>query len=300
MMKDSSILRLARKSNSGLTELGGVLGVAHCTPAALSALYDGAVSKNAIYQSAKSGKAVAQDVLEEARTSALDFLERGREFLKPRLGSSWRMEWAEAGFNGPTLEIPKEDEGRANVLLLLKGYFTTHPTHESTEYIITALEAQTRLDAFLTAIQGTVNCRQDQRAKREARDASMAALFKKLRCLWSELEALLEPLDNRWLKFIDRIPGDPRVPEQVEDVTASAQPGGIITLDWEDTTRAASYKVFKQVVGVDAAPVLFTTVDDSAAQLTGLPTGAMVKLQIVATNSVGDAAASEVIQLQAA
>ena len=59
-------------------------------------------------------------------------------------------------------------------------------------------------------------------------------------------------------------------------------------------------KLFKQVVGVDVEPVLFSTVDDSDVQVTGLPVGATVKLQIVATNSVGDAPASEVVQLQAA
>ena len=102
------------------------------------------------------------------------------------------------------------------------------------------------------------------------------------------------------MKFIDRIPGDPRVPEQVDEVTAETQPGGIITLDWEDATRAARYKVLKQVIGVDVEPVLFTTVDGSDVQITGVPSGATVRLQIVATNSVGDAPASEVIQLQAA
>jgi len=123
---------------------------------------------------------------------------------------------------------------------------------------------------------------------------------RRLRALWNELESVLEDLDPRWLKFIDRIPGDPRVPEQVEDVTAEAQPGGIILVDWEDTTRAASYKVLKQIVGVDPEPVLFTTVDDSDAQITDVPSGATVRLQIVATNAVGDAPASEVVQLQAA
>ena len=50
----------------------------------------------------------------------------------------------------------------------------------------------------------------------------------------------------------------------------------------------------------EAEPVLVLTVDDSDAQITGVPSGATVKLQIVASNSVGDAPASEVIQLQAA
>jgi hypothetical protein len=42
------------------------------------------------------------------------------------------------------------------------------------------------------------------------------------------------------------------------------------------------------------------TVDESEAELTGLPAGALVKLQIVPLNAVGEGAPSEVIELQAA
>jgi len=125
-------------------------------------------------------------------------------------------------------------------------------------------------------------------------------LEKKLQVLWTELETVLEPTDPRWLKFLDRIPGDPRVPERVEGVTASAQAGGIIASEWPDSARAARYKVIKQVVGVDAEPVVVATVEDSDAQITGVPPGATVRLQIVAVNGVGEAPASEVIELQAA
>jgi hypothetical protein len=118
--------------------------------------------------------------------------------------------------------------------------------------------------------------------------------------LRSELDIVLSQTDPRWLKFFDRIPGDQRVPEQVEDVTATAQPGGVIAVDWPDTARAARYKVLKQVVGTDADFVLAATVDDSEAELTGVPAGATVKLQIVPLNGVGAGAASEVITLQAA
>ena len=51
---------------------------------------------------------------------------------------------------------------------------------------------------------------------------------------------------------------------------------------------------------MDAEPVLALTVDNSDAEITGVPSGATVKLQIVASNAVGDAPASEVVVLQAA
>ena len=299
-MKLTSLLRLARKSKAGLTELSVTLGVAHTTTAQITTLYDDVLLKQVVYQSSKSGKADAFSALETARASVDEFLDTARAFLKPRLGSEWSDTWAQVGFLGPTLGLPGQDEDRVSTMQLLKTYFTAHPAHESADYDVTAVEAEDRLAAFLTAIQTTVDCAALQRTARDARRDSATALLKKLRALWNELESLLEDLDPRWLKFIDRIPGDPRVPDQVEEVTAEAQPGGIILVDWEDATRAASYKVLKQVVGVDAEPVLFTTVDDSDVEITGVPHGATVKLQIVATNAVGDAPASEVIQLQAA
>lgn len=104
----------------------------------------------------------------------------------------------------------------------------------------------------------------------------------------------------RWLKFFDRIPGDPRVPEKVQQVTATAQPGGVMSLDWPDAPRAARYRVLKQIVGTDAELVVVDTVTDSDAELTDVPSGATVKLHIVPLNGVGAGAPSEVIMLQAA
>ena len=299
-MKLTSLFRLARKSIAGLIELGATLNVAHTTAVALSDLYDDAVAKNVAYQATKSSKLTASGAMSTARTAAEEFIEKARDFMKPRFGSLWSEDWPQFGFAGPALSLPDVDEERANTLMMMKSYLVAHPTHESAAYGVTATEAQAMLDAFLAAVQGTVNCAEDRRTTADQRRDSMRTLLKKLRSLWNELESVMEDLDPRWLKFVDRIPGDPRTPAQVEEITAEAQPGGIIVLDWEDASRAASYKVYKQVVGIDEAPVLAVSVDDSDAQLTGLPHGATVKLIIVATNSVGDAPASEEIELVAA
>lgn len=53
-------------------------------------------------------------------------------------------------------------------------------------------------------------------------------------------------------------------------------------------------------MGEDAELVLALTVEDSDAQLIDVPAGATVRAQVVASNGVGDAPASEVVQLQAA
>jgi hypothetical protein len=111
---------------------------------------------------------------------------------------------------------------------------------------------------------------------------------------------LLAPEDPRWLKFYDRIPGDPRAPEKVVNVTATAQPSGIISVDWPDTPRAARYRVLRQVVGMEVDFVVAETVEDSDARLRNVPSGATVKLQIVPVNASGPGEASDAIELQAA
>lgn len=299
-MKLTSLLRLARKSIAGLTELGATLDITHTTVAQLTGLYDDLDARQNAYTAAKAGKLEATATLATARAAADAFIEKTRDFLKPRFGAVWTEAWPQVGFVGPSLSMPLQDEERAATVQAMKTYFTAHPTHEGAQYGITALAAESVRDAFEAAVQGTINCAADRRTKADQRRESTKALLKKLRALWSELESVLEDLDPRWLKFVDRIPGDPRVPEQVEELTAEAQPGGIIVLDWEDVARAASYKVYKQVVGVDAAPVLAVSVDESDAQLTALPTGATVKITVIATNAAGDAPMSEEIELLAA
>jgi hypothetical protein len=266
----------------------------------LGALRATATATRQAFELARAGKGQAFVDLQSARADAVSFLATARNHLRSKLGLTWGPVWTQLGFPGPDLELPSGDQARLHVLTAFKNYFQANPTHENAAFGLTGARAQKLHDALAGKAQTVIHCVQDARAKRDARDAAREALLKKLRCLWSELRSVLEPLDSRWLKFIDRVPGDPRVPEAVEEVSAAAAPGGIITLDWEDVSRAAHYKVFKQIVGVDAEPVLALKVDDSDAQLTGVPAGATVKLQIVATNAVGDAPASEVVQLQAA
>ena len=298
-MKLTSLLRLARKSIAGLTELVATLNVTHTTVAQLTALHDDMVAKHAAYVAAKAGKLDATATLATARTAADAFIEMTRDFLKPRFGAVWTEAWPQVGFTGPSLSLPLQDEERAATLTLMKIYFTAHPTHEGTAYKITALEAEAVVDAFLAGVQGTVDCATDRRTKADQRRESTRALLKKLRALWNELESVMEDLDPRWLKFVDRIPGDPRVPEKVTDLTAVAQPGGVIELNWPDTVRATRYRVRKLVVGEDADFVVAETVEESAARLT-VPEGATVKVQIVPLNGVGEGAPSAVIELQAA
>ena len=225
-----------------LTELHVTLGVAHRTVANLTTLITDLKKARLNCTNAQLGKRGAYVALRAARTTADAFIQRARDYLVGIFGSDWNQGWSVVGFANQSLALPDTDAHRFTVLQLVRDYFTANDEKEALQLNVTAAEATVQLAALTTEKTTAEACRFDQRSKRDLRDTAELGLEKHLRSLWNELGSILDALDARWLKFIDRIPGDPRVPEAVQDVAAAAQPGGIITLDWQDATRAARYK----------------------------------------------------------
>lgn len=300
MKNTETLYRLAEKASPGLTQFEIPLALTHVTKAFYDPVLLDSKTKAHAFNQARQAKAAAYTLLRAKRADADTFLFNTQNYLSAFIGAAWSAAWAPLGFTTGSLRLPTRDPGRCQLLEKFALYFANHAAHENAALLFTATRASALCSALTDALATIDNCKIDTRSKRDARDAAETTLENTLHTLWTELETVLPPADPRWLKFMDRIPGDPRVPEAVEDLTAQSQPGGIILLDWEDATRAARYQVLRQIVGVDAEPVLALTVDESDAQLTGLPIGATVRLHIVATNSVGPAAPSEVIELQAA
>ncbi len=284
----------------GLTSLGAALNLRYVTKAIYEPVFLDAKNKAAAFDTARQGKAGAYIALRAQRGEPAEFLRSVRNHLTGPLGDTWSAQWAPLGFINGSLKLPRTDAGRCQMLAKVQAYFGDHPEHENAAEDYTAAQAEALCGPLTAAVNTVDDCKFDARAKRDVRDAAIKLLDKKISSLRKELENVLDPADPRWLKFFDRIPGDPRVPERVEEVTATALPGGVITVDWPEAPRAARYRVLKQVVGTDTDFVLAATVDDSEAELTGVPAGATVKLQIVPVNGTGTGAASEVITLQAA
>ncbi|HZL77931.1 MAG TPA: hypothetical protein VFC17_03690 [Candidatus Limnocylindrales bacterium] len=67
--------------------------------------------------------------------------------------------------------------------------------------------------------------------------------------------------------------------------------------DAADTRRADHYRVFKQVVGVDADFVFAGNPTDSNLTLTGLPHAAMVKICVSSVNAAGESQRSDAAQI---
>lgn len=300
MLDYETYFKNAGRPIGGFNSIGAALGLTHVTITTYQPLFLDAQTKAATFDLARKAKTDAYIQLLKKRTVTDEFLRNVRNHLTGPLGDTWSALWVPLGFINGSLKMPNTDAGRCQMLAKVKAYFTAHPGHENAAEKYTAAEADSLCGPMVAAVAGVEDCKFDTRTKRDLRDTAIKLLDKKISALRSELETVLDPLDPRWLKFFDRIPGDQRVPEPVEEFAATVQPGGIIHLDWEASARAARYRVLKQVVGTDADFVVVETVEESEAQLTNVPAGATVKLQIVPVNGVGSGAPSDVIELQAA
>lgn len=292
--------RNALRPLKGLKALQGPLGLTHVTLALYEPLYLDAKDKHRQFNLARQGKTGAYAALRPTRAGAVAYLTQVRNYLTGFLGGDWSGNWAPLGFLNGSLALPGSAAGLCEMLENVRLYFTDHPQHENAARLYTAAHAATLCTPLSEVLAGVEDCKYETRAKRDARGAALALLDQKLSALRSELETVLPPTDPRWLKFFDRIPGDLRTPEAVEEVTAEARPGGVIALDWPDAVRAVRYQVLKQVVGADENFVVADTVEESAAQVSGVPAGATVRLKVVPLNGVGPGAASAVIEVQAA
>ena len=67
--------------------------------------------------------------------------------------------------------------------------------------------------------------------------------------------------------------------------------------DWDDTPRALRYHVELQIVGVDLDFRRVATVTDSDATITGLPSGATVRVRVLAVNDAGNGPPSGVVEV---
>ena len=300
MIDYETYFKNAEKILRGLTSLEVALGLVHITKAIYNPLLQDAKAKTAAFALTREARTDAFITLREKRSDGDVFLRDVRNHLTGPLGATWSPVWAPLGFINGSLALPDTDAGRCQMLDKINTYFTNHPGHENATEDYTAARAAALCIPMTNAVGNVEDSKFQARTQRDARDTAIKLLDKKTAALRNELETVLEPTDPRWLKFFDRIPGDLRVPEPVAELTATPRPGGVIDLDWPDATRATHYRVLKQIVGTDAELVLADTVEDSQAHLTGVPPGAIVKLQIVPLNGVGPGAGSEVIELRAA
>ena len=90
--------------------------------------------------------------------------------------------------------------------------------------------------------------------------------------------------DPRWLAFGLSLPDAPETPDAPDAPVLTSNSAGVVLADWADVPRSVRYRLWKQVVGTDANFMAADSVTDSDATLTGLPSGATVRVRVTAVN----------------
>jgi hypothetical protein len=250
-----------------------------------------AVTAQASFKAAQTAKVALSTAVTVADSNAKAFIGSARRVLIETLGDGYSQVWEATGFPNQSTAVPGTQAERQTLLQSLGNYFTANPTLEvnTPRIVVTAAKALLLFTALSDARSAAADGNTDAGQKKNLRDAAVATLRIRMSGLVNELGQLLEDNDPLWLAFGLNMPGATNLPDVADSLVLTAGGAGVVLADWSDASRATRYRVFKQVVGVDAGFVAATTVTDSDYTFTGLPTGKTVKVQIVCANDAGEA-----------
>jgi hypothetical protein len=255
-----------------------------------------AKTKDDVYQAAKGLKAAASTAHSDKTVEARALVTVCRDVLKPRLGQRWSAAWAGAGFT-TSLAVPKSSDDLLPLLESLQTYFAANPTHEVADLGATA-EAAGTLHGQLSAARTTANaCDADVALKKAERDVALTGLRNCGRGLLAELKTLLPGDDGRWRAFGFNPPsavGLPDVPEGLEVIGSMPQH---LFATWESAALAHRYRLYRQIVGVDADFVLVKTVTETESDLNTFTSGQIVRVRVTAVNDAGESLMSEMVEV---
>ncbi len=210
-----------------------------------------------------------------------------RDLLKLRLGKSYSPLWDEAGFIG-SLEVPRTVEKLLPMLSALAAYFTAHPTYENVPLNLTAAAATLNYNSLVTGRNGVNSQTITWQLAMATRDTKADEARSHVRALLKELSIRMDPLDDRWTQFGFNKPGQLETPLAPNKVSASLLGAGSALVKWNRPARAASYRIWRRIVGVDNDFLLVGSTTVLGFTLESLPAGATIEIMISAINNGGE------------
>lgn len=283
------LFTLGEDMADGLNAHEAAVGIKQNTEAVLRTALDAAVAAQSAFKDAQTAKVALSTAVTVMDSNAKSFISSARRLLVTYLGEGYSQSWDATGFPNQSTGVPGTQGERQALLQSLAGYFTTHAAQENVPLAITAANASSLFgdlsDARAAAAEGNAVAGQ----KKILRDAAEKVLRTRMSGLVNELGQLLDDTDPLWLAFGLNLPGATNLPDVADSLVLTAGGAGVVLADWSDASRATRYRVFKQIVGVDAAFVAAATVTDSDYTFAGLPSGQTVKVQIISANDAGQA-----------
>jgi len=296
-LQDSIPLKLVRVGDIRLI-LTSLKGDPSATPPVLGLIYQWNQANQAL------GTALTERKNKDTECKA--YLTAVRASLAEILGSEASDEWALAGYTNPpktnSNAVPSTQEGRLQCLAALAVYLSQHPTYEvpaggprAEVTAARALALHNQLNACRNAVSNA-NKAQDDALK--AKKAALQSLRRILIALVDELQLRLPDDDTRWEIFGLNIPSNPRPPEPAEDLTLTHAGLNRIAAEWDPGTRSDDDRILIQIIGVDADYREYgKSGGDGEELIKNLPSGATVKVKIIALNGSLEASSGPEAQI---
>lgn len=291
------LFTLAEDMADGLHAHEAAIGIKQNTEAVFRADLTAAITAQTNHVAAQTAKVALSTAVTVADSNGKAFISTARNVLATYLGNGYSQAWDATGFPDQSTAVPGTQAKRQVLLQSLQNYFTANPAQENPPLNITAARAGNLFAALSDARSAANDGNTDAGQKKNLRDAAEKTLRNRMSGLVSELGQLLEDTDPLWLAFGLNEPGATNLPDVADSLILTVGGTGTVLADWSDASRATRYRVFKQVVGVDATMVAAATVTDSDYTFTGLPSGKTLKVQIISANDAGQAAPSTAAEI---
>jgi hypothetical protein len=297
-----SVFQALHKSDvagAAATEHGAAIGLTRNTAAPIAVERAGLVTKHHQYETTTQVMVLRRTALQAVLLLVFAYVMLVRDFLKIRHGNQHSQKWIGTGFPH-SLTIPRTVAGLKFVLEAQVTYFTDNPTHGSVDLNISADRALSFLDDLRNAEAAVNSQKAVVGAAKEARDAAFTTMRNRLRALFKELSALLDPMSNLFLTFGFNKPGALAIPAIPKNVIAVLLGNNSISVEWDAAARAERYRIWVKVHGVDTDFVLRDTWEELAYLHNDVPANTKVEIAVSAINNGGESARSEVVSVTTA
>ena len=249
------------------------------------------------YNTADKAVSKAYLNLKLARTPVRAWLMLAVDLLSPTVGKDPNAEWKEIGYSDQSLAVPNGEDKLLIMLRKVKTYLTSHPelALPDPRFNFTVARAGQLLDTLQAAVTNddTTNnkplgLKPAEKAAADAlkiRDLAEAALLRRLRGLYGELEQKIDPLSPYWVQFGFDQPGAVARPDPVAALTGEALGAGRVKLSWTGATRSDRYQIWMQIDGETGWTLLDRTNGETEKFLEHLTAGAKLKFRVRGANS---------------
>ncbi len=282
------ILSLAEDMADGCHQHEVTAGIKQNTETVIRAAITAVRSAQLDFKACETAQKTKQNTVDTADAAGQVLLADAQRVFQHLFGKRYSTEWGEGGWPDNSTGIPRKQDKRMNLLASLKNYFTRYPARENGGLGVTSAQCDAKFTALSNARDGLDNEGTNAGNCKRVRDTALTNLKKRMRGLITELGTILSDTDPRYLAFGLNIPGQPVAPDVPAAPALTGGGAGIVMADWPRARRAERYRIFIQIVGVDADFRFFDKVTESEITFSHLTGGQTLKVRLTAANSAGE------------